>query len=347
MTIQWYPGHIAKWDRQLDTQLKLVDVVILVIDSRVPVATINQDLFQRVQQKPVLLLLNKSSLADPAQSTQWLKHYQQEGYTALLYDAHQQPPRQGLIRVLAQLGEPQQKKLLAKGLKRRAIRVMVVGMPNVGKSSLINSIVGRKKTITGHKAGVTRASQWVRIHPQVELLDSPGVIPPKLSGQETGALLAVVSSVGDGAYDEQAVAGFLLARLFQLYPKAIEAAYCIDSLPAIAPSDMAVVGFVEPLEAAFDPSNAPKEMLTADRLALIGSRMLLKVAEHRGYRLSPTAWDVSRAARAVLKDFRQGRLGRMTLEPCVSPTEVPGTALAELEEPPAVLTIEARSDVSL
>jgi ribosome biogenesis GTPase A len=275
-TIQWYPGHIAKWDRQIDAQLKGVDVVIEVLDARVPAATVHPELTRRIQSKPVLRLLNKASLSDPDQNRLWLEAYREDNRRVLLYDAHEAAKyRQALVSAVLALGEPRMAKMEARGIKRRPVRTLIVGMPNVGKSSIINSIVGRKKTRTGHKAGVTRAAQWIRIHPQVELMDSPGVIPPRLGTDEVGGLLAVVSSVSDATFDEAAVSAFLLERVERLYPGHLAGIYGLK--PASTPG------------------------LTA-------------IAVARGCLGQKAEPDLLRAGRLVLKDFRQGRWGKLTLE---------------------------------
>ncbi len=273
--IQWYPGHIAKVERQLAELLKLVDVVIEVIDARLPVSTINPRLRKRYTHKPVLLLLNKADLADPAQNRRWREGLRREANAVMLYESLQGKQRKQLLDVLLRLGEEKMKALEAQGRKRRPIRVLVVGMPNVGKSTIINSIVGRKKAKTGHKAGVTRQTQWVRIHPAIELMDTPGVIPPRLDSEESGSLLASVSSVGEAAYEEEPVAGFLMAHIEALYPNVIREYYKLS----------------------------PDQPLALE-----------SVAENRHYVITGGEPDRLRAARTVLSEFRQGRLGRLTLE---------------------------------
>jgi ribosome biogenesis GTPase A len=170
-------------------------------------------------------------------------------------------------------------KMEARGRKRRPIRVLVTGMPNVGKSTLINSIVGQKKTKTGHRAGVTKNTQWVRIHPEVELLDSPGIIPPDLQSEEAGALLATVSSIGDAAFDEEQIARFLIQRIETLYPGLIRDFFKLDATASLTPDES-----VE------------------------------SIAQVRHYKLGGDELDSLRAAQAVLTDFRHARMGRISLE---------------------------------
>lgn len=277
--IQWYPGHIAKVERRLKEHLKLVDVVIEVIDARIPETTTNPRLRKQYDHKPVLLLLNKSDFAEPEKTKQWAQHYHSDVAAVMTYNALTGKLKQKVVNTVLKLGEPVQQKVLAQGRKRRPLRILVAGMPNVGKSTIINSLVAQKKTKTGHKAGVTRSTQWVRIHPQIELLDSPGIIPPSLDSHEAGALLACVHSVGEAAFDEESVAQFLLDKIEELYP-----------------------------DTCFNHFNVEKET----------TLNLKAIAKSRNYKLKGEDWDILRAARAVLHDFRTGRLGQLTLE---SPTD--------------------------
>lgn len=275
VSIQWYPGHIAKYERKLKELLKLVDVVVEVLDARMPQATMNPRLQKSLKDKPKLLVLNKSDLADPAQTRLWRGLLETPDTRVLAYETKQGGQKAQLINAIVRLGETNMKKLMAKGLKRRPVRVLIAGMPNVGKSSIINSLVSKKKVQTGHKAGVTRTHQWVRIHPEIELLDSPGIIPPFLESEEAGALLATVSSVGEAAFDDEEVSRFLAGRVEGLYPALLHKHYNIDR----------------------------ERDLSLENIALA-----------RNYLQGGQTPDTLRAAQALLTDFRQGRLGRMTLE---------------------------------
>jgi ribosome biogenesis GTPase A len=278
--IQWYPGHIAKYERQLGELLKLVDVVVEVLDTRLPQASVNRRLESKIRNKPTLIILNKSDLGDPVQNKRWQKLLTHDEQKAMLYDAKGAHGKQQLIQNILALGETAMQRLIARGRKRRPIRVLVAGMPNVGKSTLINSIVGRKKTKTGHRAGVTRDTQWVRIHPEIELMDSPGVIPPQLEAQEAGAMLATVSSIGDAAFDEEEIARFLIERINPLYPNLLR---------------------------------------TYFKLAAEQPVTLETIAEARHYKLGGDHPDVLRTAQAVLTEFRHARIGRITLEHAPNP----------------------------
>lgn len=290
--IQWYPGHIAKYERKLGDLLKLVDVVVEVLDSRIPIASVNHRLEHSIRNKPTLIILNKSDLGDMIQNRRWQKALTGENRRVMLYDAKSGQAKAQLIQHVLALGENAMQKLIAKGRKRRPIRVLVAGMPNVGKSTLINSIVGRKKTKTGHRAGVTRDTQWVRIHPEVELMDSPGVIPPQLEAEHAGALLATVSSIGDAAFDEEEVARFLIEVVEPLYPGLLGSYFKLSE------------GQVPSLE---------------------------NMALARHYKLGGDQPDLLRTAQALLTEFRHARLGRITLEhaPAASKNAEPAEAIED------------------
>lgn len=281
--IQWYPGHIAKYERKLGELLKLVDVVVEVLDSRIPVSSVNQRLEHSIRNKPTLIILNKSDLGDPVQNKRWQKALTGENRRVMLYDAKSGQAKSQLVQHVLALGEATMQKLIAKGRKRRPIRVLVAGMPNVGKSTLINSIVGRKKTKTGHRAGVTRDTQWVRIHPEVELMDSPGVIPPQLEEEHAGALLATVSSIGDAAFDEEEVARFLMETIEPLYPNLLQTYFKLE----------------------------PGQEASLEKIALA-----------RHYKLGGEQPDLLRTAQALLTEFRHARTGRITLEHVPAPSKV-------------------------
>lgn len=292
----WYPGHIAKWDKALASQLKLVDVVLEVLDARLPQSTCHPELAERVESRPRVRFLNKTDVASPAQTKAWLAYYRKtDPQTPVLSGSTQNSQAKGaILKALQAAGQPRITAHVAKGLKPRPIRVLVVGMPNVGKSSLINYLVGKSKVATGHRAGVTRQTQWVRIHPQVELLDSPGIIPPRLDGGwERLALLAIVSSVGDAATEEQATGEFLLNHLQKICPPVLFKRYGADEPDA--------------------EGNIPVWSLET-------------LAYKRQWLLGEGKADMDRAARTLLTEFRQGRLGPITLE--LPPVE----QLEELEQ---------------
>lgn len=212
--IHWYPGHIAKAERQLKEKLNLVDVVIEVRDSRIPLSSSYANIKKLLGDKPRLLLLNKADLVDKNELKQWVNYLKvTTGCPVIITDAKGAKDLPVVIKTAVDLSEPKIQALMAKGLLRRAARAMVVGMPNVGKSSVINKLTRSSKTKIGAKAGVTRQQQWVRINPKLELLDTPGIIPTKQDDQLQAAKLAFVSSVSENAYSPEPVAQALLEML--------------------------------------------------------------------------------------------------------------------------------------
>ena len=214
MHIHWYPGHIAKAERQLKDKLNLVDVIIEVRDSRLPLSSSYSNIEKLLENKPRLLLLNKADLVDKNNLKQWVSYLKQStGCPVIVTEAKGNKDLAQVIKFAVELSEPKIQALMEKGLLRRPARAMVVGMPNVGKSSVINKLTKSSKTKIGAKAGVTRQQQWVRINPKLELLDTPGIIPTRQDNQEQAVKLAFVSSVSENAYSPEPVAKELLKYL--------------------------------------------------------------------------------------------------------------------------------------
>ncbi len=272
--IHWYPGHIAKAERQLKEQLKLIDVVIEVLDARIPISSTYNDIKKLLGDKPRFLLLNKSDLVDPQEIKEWVAYLrEQTGCKVLLSDGKNSFNFNKIIDTAVSLAEPKIQALMAKGLLRRPARVMVCGMPNVGKSSIINRLTRSSKTKTGAKAGVTRQQQWVRINPKLELLDTPGIIPTKQDDQDAAAKLAMVSSVSENAYTPEFVAKELLGLLDNKYPEIVRGFYKVE-----------------------------------------GDLTLESVAVARNWIKAGAEADVERTARYILRDFRDGMIGKFILD---------------------------------
>ena len=212
--IHWYPGHIAKAERQLKEKLSLVDVVIEVRDSRIPLSSGYANIKKLLGDKPRLLLLNKADLVDKEELKKWVVYLKQTTECPVIVtEAKGSKDLNQVVKNAVDLSEPKIQALMSKGLLRRPARAMVVGMPNVGKSSVINKLTRSSKTKIGAKAGVTRQQQWVRINPKLELLDTPGIIPTKQDDQMQAVKLAFVSSVSENAYSPEPVAQALLDLL--------------------------------------------------------------------------------------------------------------------------------------
>ena len=224
MAINWYPGHIAKAERELKEKLSLVDVVVEIIDARLPLSSKYIGVEKLIGSKPHIIVMNKSDLADNSESCKW-KNFLGKTAKVLLTSANSNKDISNIISAVIDAGKETIAKLTAKGLLPRPVRVMIIGLPNVGKSSIINKLIGKKKAKTGAKAGITRQQQWVRINPRVELLDTPGIIPMKLENQDAAYKLAMVNSVGEATYDIVEVARVLVDILKEMYPSEIRNYY--------------------------------------------------------------------------------------------------------------------------
>lgn len=273
--IHWYPGHIAKSERKLKEQLSLVDAVIEVVDARLPESSMYDNITGLLKDKPRLILLNKSDLTDKNELKKWISSLE-EKYNAPIFlsDAKNSKDLNKIVKKAVELSEPRIQAIMKKGLLRRPARVMVVGMPNVGKSSIINKLTRSSKTKTGAKAGVTRQQQWVRINPQLDLLDTPGIIPMRQDDQNAALKLAFVNGVSENAYSNEPVAQDLLDMLDEKYSSVVRAYYGIE-----------------------------EDELTLDNIAL-----------KRNWIISGGSPDVTRTAAYVLRDFREGKIGKFILD---------------------------------
>ena len=272
--IHWYPGHIAKAERQLKEKLNLVDVIIEVRDSRIPLSSSYSNIEKLLGDKPRLLLLNKADLTDKGELAKWSEYLKESTKCPVIVtEAKGNNELSAVVRTAVELSEPKIQSLMAKGLLRRPARAMVVGMPNVGKSSIINKLTKSSKTKIGAKAGVTRQQQWVRINPKLDLLDTPGIIPTRQDDQLQATKLAFVSSVSENSYSPEPVAKTLLEMLSN--------SKYADSV---------------------------KEHYKVDDLTLEG------IATSRNWIIRGDNPDTERTAIYVLKDFREGRLGKIILD---------------------------------
>lgn len=229
--IHWYPGHIAKAERQLKEKLSLCDVVIEVLDARIPFSSTYNNIESLLGGKPRLVLLNKADLADRQELKLFIEKIKNKyNVPVMVTDAKNSKDLAPIVKKVLELAEPRIQAVMAKGLLRRPARVMVVGMPNVGKSSVINKLTKTSKTKVGAKAGVTRQQQWVRINKDLDLLDTPGIIPMRQDDQETAVKLAFVNSVSENAYDNETVAQELLNILARKYETQLKEYYKVENL---------------------------------------------------------------------------------------------------------------------
>lgn len=276
--INWYPGHMAKSKRLLLDQIKAVDAVIELCDARAPVSTRNPDLIQMGRGKARILVLNKADLADENRTRAWLAHYEQAGLPALSFNAGTGKPAP-LFKRIEEATKASVERMRARGVNK-TVRVMVIGIPNVGKSTFINRLCGTKSAKAEDRPGVTRASQWVKVTPYLELLDTPGMLWPKLANPHVARNLAFLGSIRDQVLDQEALAGQLLEKLMTIAPARAAERFKLEAIPPETP----------------------------------GHELLDAACKGRGWILSGGRMDTARGAALVLDEFRAGKAGRFTLE---------------------------------
>ena len=278
MNIQWYPGHMTKTRRQIEADLKQVDAVCEIVDARIPVSSRNPDIDSICAGKPRMIVLNRMDLADPSATQRWADYFRKKGMAVISTDCRN---RKGIADFT-----PAARKACAQKLERdaargmsRPIRVMVVGIPNVGKSTLINQISGRKGAKAENRPGVTRGKQWVTVDKSLLLLDTPGILWPKFEDPEVGLKLAYTGAVEEGVIDLEELACALMELLHRYYPGALAERYRIEAAPGTP-----------------------------------GYRMLEMAGKNRGFLLSRGEIHTERMAKVLVDEFRSGKLGRFTLE---------------------------------
>ncbi len=284
--INWYPGHMAKTKRQIIEDLKLIDVVIELLDARIPVSSVNPDISEITKNKKRIILLNKCDLADEVQNNKWLQYYKNKGIPTVLVDSNS---GKGIEQVLREINKVMQEDLQiasSKGRIGKNIRVMIVGIPNVGKSSFINRISKKTSATVGNKPGVTKQKQWIRIANNIELLDTPGVLWPKFESEEVGLNLAYTGSIKDEIIEKTEIAYQLLRVLYKNYKNQLLERYKILD---------------------FTEQNGEEERETILRL-------MDKIGEKRGAIISGGRIDLEKVANIVIEDFRSGKIGKITLE---------------------------------
>ena len=276
--INWYPGHMKKTKEMVQNNLKLVDVVIELLDARIPLSSKNPEIDKLAHNKPRVVVLNKSDLSDRAKLNKWISYYQSKGIKAIPVDTLKGSGVNKIVEECKNVTKEKMDALKEKGRKERAIRVMIVGVPNVGKSSLINKLTGRKSTQTGDRPGVTKGKQWVRLKGNLELLDTPGILWPKFEDQKIALNLAFTRAIKDEILDIDTLGLKFIEKMSEIEPEKLKARYKLDSLGE------------EPLET----------------MEMIGRK--------RGFILGRNELDYTRIAKTVLNEFREGKLGQITLE---------------------------------
>ena len=278
MHIQWYPGHMTKTRRQIEADIKQVDAICEIVDARIPMASRNPDIDTICGDKPRIMILNRMDLADPAATKRWAEYFKNKGMAVVATDCKN---RKGIADFQPAVRSVLKEKIArnaAKGMNR-PVRVMVVGIPNVGKSTLINQISGRKGAKAENRPGVTRGKQWVTVDNGLLLLDTPGILWPKFEDPNVGMLLAYTGAVKDGILDVEELACWLIKLLWERYPQALRDRYSIDI----------------PVDAT-------------------GYELLMAAGKKRGYLVSGGEINTERMAQVLIDEYRSGKLGRFTLE---------------------------------
>ena len=287
MNIQWYPGHMTKTRRQMEADLKYVDLVAEIIDARIPVSSRNPDIDAICAGKPRLIVLNRADQADPAWNRRWGEGFRAQGHAVMETDARTGRGTERFSSVIQQVLSDQIARWREKGQVGRPVRAMVVGVPNVGKSTFINKVARRRSAKASDRPGVTRGKQWVSVDRGLDLLDTPGILWPKFDDETTGLHLAFTGAVKDEIMDVETLGCHLMALLGERYPEALQAGYKLTDLPQRDEGENDVAW---------------------------GYRLLELAAVKRGMRISGGELDTERMARVLLDEFRGGKLGRFTLE---------------------------------
>lgn len=277
MNYQWYPGHMTKARRMMQENIKLIDLVIELVDARIPISSRNPDIDELGKGKSRIILLNKSDLADPVWNKKWVEYFAAKGMGVLEINSRTGMGIKSIQGLVQEVCKEKIERDRKRGIVNRPVRAMVVGIPNVGKSTFINSFAGKACAKTGNKPGVTKGKQWIRLNKGLELLDTPGILWPKFEDQQVGMRLAFIGSMNDEILIPDELACDLIGAIKELYPKTLQERY------------------------AADPVGKPIEILEA-------------VAESRKCYSKGEQLDLVKASGLLIDDFRSGKLGRMTLE---------------------------------
>lgn len=278
MTIQWFPGHMAKARRQVTEKLSLIDIVFELVDARIPASSRNPMIDEIIKNKPRLLLLNKADMADPKLTKEWIEYYKENGVHALAINSQEGNGMKQIVSEARLILKEKFDKMAAKGIRPRAIRALIVGIPNVGKSTLINRLAKRNIAQTGDRPGITKAQQWIKVGKELELLDTPGILWPKFEDQEVGLKLATTGAIKDTILNLQDIAVYALRFLEENYPDHLKERFGLEEIP-----DDIVLLFDE-------------------------------IAKRRGSRISGGETDYDKTAELIIREIRTEKLGRLTFE---------------------------------
>ena len=279
MNIQWFPGHMTKAQRMIEDNIKQVDAVCEILDARIPRSSRNPDVDRLAAGKPRLVILNRVDLADPKATAAWRRKLEEQGLAVLETDAKSCRGVKDFAPAVRRLLADKIRDYEAKGQVGRALRVMILGIPNVGKSTFINKVAGRKAAIAGDRPGVTRGRQWISIDRSLELLDTPGILWPKFESQQVGEMLAITNAIKADVLDKETLGANFMLRLREHYPEALRERYKLEP----------------------DPD-------------MNGFELLEEAAKKRGFLVSRGEYDIERMANTLLTEYHEGKLGRLTLE---------------------------------
>ncbi|AUX11931.1 ribosome biogenesis GTPase YlqF [Latilactobacillus sakei] len=275
MTIQWYPGHMAKAQKQIKERLKAVDLILEIVDARVPEASINPMIQELGQNKPILLIMNKADMADPRRTQQWIETFKKRGITAIALDAQHKAKLPMIEKVAQEILAEKLAKKRAKGIRNPVIRAMCVGVPNVGKSTILNRLVQKNIAVTGNRPGVTKNQQWLKAGQTLELLDTPGVLWPKFEDPTVGSKLALTGAISDAIYHPDDVVIFALDYFKAYYPSQLQKVYKVTDAELEEPA----------------------------------AELIMTLTKRLGFKE-----DYDRFCVKFINDARQGKLGRFTLD---------------------------------
>jgi ribosome biogenesis GTPase A len=281
MNIQWYPGHMTKTRRQIEADLKQVDAVCEIVDARIPISSRNPDIDSICGSKPRIVIMNRMDLADPAATKRWIAYFKSKGMAAVATDCKSRKGINDFKPAVQALLHEKVERFAAKGMTK-ALRVMVVGIPNVGKSTLINQISGRKGAKAENRPGVTRGKQWVTVDNGLLLLDTPGILWPKFEDPNVGMMLAYTGAVKENVIDLEDLASRLMGLLWERYPDAVKERYGIEKIE--------------------------------ENTGFLGYDLLIEAGRKRGFLMARGEINTERMAKVLIDEFRSGKLGRFTLE---------------------------------
>ncbi|TVY08796.1 ribosome biogenesis GTPase YlqF [Paenibacillus cremeus] len=284
MTIQWFPGHMTRARRQIQEKLKLIDLAIELLDARIPLSSRNPMIDDILLDKPRLVLLNKSDLADPEATRQWVAYFAEQGLKALPIDSVGGNPVKEIMNRSKELLAHKIEAQIRKGVNPRALRALIVGIPNVGKSTLINRMAGRKIALTGDKPGVTKGQQWIKVGTEMELLDTPGILWPKFEDQQVGLKLAVTGAIKEEILHIEDIAFYAMKYLAVHYKEALKERFGLDNIPSDPEDSDAIVKLME------------------------------DIGRKRGAIVSGGRVDLEKASLTILRELRAGKLGRISME---------------------------------